>query len=679
MVNLATDTIELPAWSDQLMWGVLVVLAAATVVFEVRRAPLVTSEDNTSARDRLNEVVDRLAEAVTSQWRDEQERRRLHDPFPLTLRWTTRDTGLIDHWANIRKLPSGKTSGPLNLNGEITKIRETYERVPSGRLVVLGSAGSGKTVLALNLVLDLLHHRRPGDVVPVMFNLSSWNPVSMTFRDWLVDQLLRDHPELGKAGTGAGTLAAELVSRRKVLPVLDGFDEMAAGLHHAAIKALNSNQMTLVVTSRVEEFAAAVRSADVLTAAAAIELSDLKLDDIAAYLPRTAARRPSTGGRLDWDAVLSELRDHPRDDAAANLIAALATPLMVGLARTIYSDTPDANPKDLLDNEELRSQAMVERHLLEAFLPAAYHPASVGESAGSGSPSRYTEAKARRWLTHLARDLTPEITWWKVSSSVHPAVTLGVYATIYAAIFGFFFRPDAAAYLTVVCTALLIVHVLRAPLPAQVHFQMREFMGMMRQEIAKGTQGNLDEALLFGGVVGVGFGFLIAANTLDHGAARGIALGLVCWLAGALAYLATALRPRVLSRSVNTKTVPSPSRMIADDRKCAIFRALAYGLALSVPTYSLFDIRRATEMAVAVTIAFALSGTAWGRWIVIGRFWLPLAGRLPWNLHTFLDDACTRAVLRQTGAVYEFRHAALRDNLAAVSDTCRSHRQTPTV
>lgn len=664
VVNIATDTITLPAWTDPLVWVAFVALALTVVVLEVRRTPPpATSDDTVTARDRLNEAVDRLAEAVDSQWRDEQERRRVHDPFALTLRWTTSDPRVIDHWANIRKLPSGKTSGPLNLNGEITKIREIYQRVPSGRLVILGSAGSGKTVLALNLVLDLLGHRRPGGVVPVMFNLNSWNPITTRFRDWLVAQLVRDHPELSKTGTSPDTLAAELVSRRKVLPVLDGFDEMPAGMHTAAVRALNSNQMAVIMTSRAEEFIAAVQSADVLTAAAAIELSDLRLDDIADYLPRTVAqRRASTEGRLDWDAVLAELHDHPDDSAAANLIAALSTPLMVSLARTIYSDTPDANPKELLDGEELQSQAMVERHLIEAFLPAAYHNHFPRHRSSAG---RYTEPTARKWLSHLARNVTPEITWWQVSSSVHPATFLSIYVVIFAGVFGTLFRPDAAAYLTLVCTVILIVHVLRAPLPSQVHFQLREFTAAMRQELAKGTRGNLDEALMFGGVIGIGFGALIVANTLDHSPGRGIVLGAVCWLAGTLTYIGTVLRPRVLSRSVNTKTAPNPVQMIADDRKCALFRALLCGLAVGVPTYSFFDVRRAAEMALAIAIVVALSGTAWGRWVVIGRLWLPLTRRLPWNLHSFLDDACNRAVLRQTGAVYEFRHLALRDNLAA--------------
>jgi hypothetical protein len=63
-------------------------------------------------------------------------------------------------------------------------------------------------------------------------------------------------------------------------------------------------------------------------------------------------------------------------------------------------------------------------------------------------------------------------------------------------------------------------------------------------------------------------------------------------------------------------------------------------------------------------LAYVLSLTAWGQWIVFARLWLPLTGRLPWGLPAFLDDAYRRGVLRRAGAVYQFRHARLQDHLA---------------
>ncbi|WP_201304913.1 hypothetical protein [Streptomyces sp. GS7] len=67
-------------------------------------------------------------------------------------------------------------------------------------------------------------------------------------------------------------------------------------------------------------------------------------------------------------------------------------------------------------------------------------------------------------------------------------------------------------------------------------------------------------------------------------------------------------------------------------------------------------------------IAYVLSLTAWGQWVVLIRIWLPLRGRLPWAVHAFLDDAYQRGVLRQAGAVYQFRHARLQGHLTHVAE-----------
>ena len=48
----------------------------------------------------------------------------------------------------------------------------------------------------------------------------------------------------------------------------------------------------------------------------------------------------------------------------------------------------------------------------------------------------------------------------------------------------------------------------------------------------------------------------------------------------------------------------------------------------------------------------------------IARAWLALPRRLPWRLMTFLADAHRRGVLRQAGAVYQFRHIELQQRLA---------------
>jgi hypothetical protein len=69
---------------------------------------------------------------------------------------------------------------------------------------------------------------------------------------------------------------------------------------------------------------------------------------------------------------------------------------------------------------------------------------------------------------------------------------------------------------------------------------------------------------------------------------------------------------------------------------------------------------------IAVGLAISLS-RAWG-WFILTRVWLAMRRKTPLRLMRFLADAHRRAVLRQVGAVYQFRHARLQDNLANRQD-----------
>ena len=312
-------------------------------------------------------------------------------------------TTLIDSWPNIRR---AERDEPLRLDGQLDDIVSVYRRIPSGRLVVLGRAGSGKTILTIRFVLGLLDLSTPADPVPVIFSLGSWNPDTTALRDWLIAQLLRDHPGLAAPGPDGATLAAALVETGRILPVLDGFDETASGLHRAALAALNATTLSLLVTSRVDEYRAAVESTDVLTAAAAVVLDDLTATDLAGYLPRTTRRTGATG--TVWEPVLAEVRDRPGGDLAA----VLTTPLMVGLARTIYSDTPEHDPAELLDVDRFDSRETIERHLLGTFVPTVYRR----------QPGRHAHDvdHVEHWLGFLAHHLdrlgTHDLAWWRLGN-----------------------------------------------------------------------------------------------------------------------------------------------------------------------------------------------------------------------------------------------------------------------
>ena len=95
----------------------------------------------------------------------------LNDPYPLPVSWHAADLSLTDPWDSLVKLatsgagwpqpPPVQTwaAGPDDLAGKGGELVELLARVPTGRLVVLGEPGSGKTMLMVRLVLDLLARR----------------------------------------------------------------------------------------------------------------------------------------------------------------------------------------------------------------------------------------------------------------------------------------------------------------------------------------------------------------------------------------------------------------------------------------------------------------------------------------------------------------------------------------
>lgn len=658
-----------------------------------------------------------LAREARRGWQREEEQRQVHDPFPLPLRWRSAPESLMDYPANIQRLPPGATA-QLDLGGELHRIAEVYGRIRSGRLVILGRAGSGKSILLIRFVLDFLATLSLPDRVPLIFNIGTWDATAATLRDWLVGQLLRDHPHLARRTPGGPTLAAALVDADLILPVLDGFDEIAEGLRRDALEALNATSLPLVLTSRRDEYADAVRRAGApLNWAAGIELVDLTLDDLTAYLPRTArpAGRGETGA--GWDPVLEQLQTR-QSPAGGVLTTVLTTPLMVALARTMYSEAPHRDPVELLDSTRFPSAESVEKHLLAGFVSTVYRPSLPGRNAGGRWRQSWDPQRAAHWLGYLAHQLVRphqlrrDLAWWQLGDSLRRSTRIGV-ATVVSAL------CIAGSTWTVGLVAAQVDHGqvllegammgLSAGLafgtvyaaiiafggtfqPAHVRLRLRRGRSGSARPPARAFTLRFAIVLLGGFVMGVGCAVAVALvrarywetpptspeairatliNMLVFGLIFGLAVGLVFGLLAALEVpvdVSFAATP-VHFLSANRATVGQQVLILAP----ALALTIAFGGRLVVNllqgplgplNWELPDallIGAAGGLGSALSYAFCF--TAWGQWVILCRVWLPLTGRLPWNTIAFLEHAYHRGVLRQSGAVYQFRHFRLQEHL----------------
>lgn len=659
-------------------------LAAADGQVSSDRSGIDGIQPESAFEGRLAAAADDLAHAVGARWGREEELRRIQDPFPLPVGWQLAPDDVMDHWENICRVSPGESATPVELAGHLPQITDVYRRIPSGRLVVLGRAGSGKSVLAVRFALDLLRTRPRAGAVPVVFSLGSWNPVTTGFRDWLVGQLVRDHPGLAVSRDGSN-LATLLVDAGRILPVLDGFDELAGGLHRAALDALNATTLPLLMTSRPGEYRS-VAGADPLTAAAAVRLTDLTVSDLVNYLPRTTR---GSNGATAWDAVLNELRDHPARAASVNLRAVLTTPLMVGLARAIYSDPAGRDPAELLDTGRFGSQYDLEDHLLGSFIPTVYRDRDA----------RWDPERVRGWLGYLARHLdrlgTHDLAWWQLGNVMRRASRMLVVGLVSGLAVGLLTgllvwlvgMPDAGLGLVNALEVALenwlgfglafaLAHGAGLAFgggafePARVRLRARGWARQLRTRfgprLVVGSVGGVGLGLMLGLVsaaglnpIGLaGFGFL-------GGFATGAGLGTLSGLGWGLV--------AGFEAPIDVRSAVSPGDLLRTNRATVLVQFLGWGLVLGLAHLLVITLAHGTVgasgflldlvLGPAVGLAIGTSLTAWGRWLVFARVWLPLTGRLPWSVADFLDDACRRGVLRQVGAVYQFRHARLQAHL----------------
>ncbi|WP_344525641.1 NACHT domain-containing protein [Streptomyces albiaxialis] len=626
----------------------------------------------------LDVVAKKLAVAVKSQWEDEAKVRGVNDPYPLPVAWRPADDDLAESWPLLTDLARAWPGGPpgdpgrwpqgsVGLAGQDGRIGEVFtDRVPTRRLVILGEPGAGKSVLLIRLLQDLIERRTDGDPVPVLFSLASWNP-SRPLKAWLADQLRRIYPGLRvpapppiatTATNSPGDLAQAMLDAGRILPLLDGFDELPPALHLEALDALNRAlpaRQPLVLASRTAPYRAALTRPEAtvrLNGAAAIQLLPLAPDAAAAYLRRDAGG-PHTPAARRWDSVIARLgTDTPVGQA-------LATPLGLFLARSIYTPRPQAvpesaaapHPDHLCDTSAFPDRTAVDTHLFDAYVPAAYAP-------DHPRPLRWKAERTHRALVFLARflqthrDGSPDLVWWELHRAL-PAYTYNVGAGLalgLACVLTGGFTAVSGLMGTLGLAAGLILAGPGRPPSTRLRWSPRKFAAGFTFGLA-GVAGGLVRVLERGDG-------LNPAVLVTLGLAVGLMSGLAFGLKTEQPDLATTTAPDTLLSSDRRTFTLGLAVVLAALLAVALAIELTPGLRLSPGPFGIEH-----GAALAGGLGIGLSYTAWGHF-VMARAYLAARGKVPWALMAFLHDAHERGVLRQVGAVYQFRHIDLQRHLA---------------
>jgi hypothetical protein len=771
--NVASD--QQGPWPGPIRWVqnnpwwallVLVVLAVAVAIILGTRDH--TDRTGTASDLTLAQVTDQLTVVVAKQWQDEAQLRRLNDPYPLPVAWHPVGPDLVEPWEVLRVTatgwpggpptdPAGWATGPAELAGTDNDLADRLAHIPTGRLIVLGEPGAGKTMLLTRLVLDLLSRRQTGDPVPVLISLAGWNPVDQDLPTWLAARLIVDHPALAEPASpraAAVSRARALWDQRLLLPILDGLDELPEGTWSRAVTRLNdalAPRQGLVLASRMAAYRQAVTPTDPAAGlpvrvwgATGVSLRPLAPDDVRAYLRRDAASQEAAAR---WAPVLATL------GTSTPVARALTTPLLVSLARAIYNPRPGEHtgvlpdPAELCNSTQFPSHAAIQEHLFDGFIPAAYraHPDPTNHCP-------WTREQAERWLTFLAQHLernrqgTTDLAWWELYRTIPRrlvglvgglvgGLAFALVGGLVGGLLGGLVAGFVGGLVGGVGVGVRVGVGFRAgfgvggnptrglrwkpDLRSLVVGLMGGLVGVLVGGLAGGVAGGLVVGLVVGGSQTRGLRWepdlrsvLVGLVGLIGGLVGGFVAefegelgnGLMLALAGGLAVgLAFGLVDGFAAMPAGLAVAAEPQAVLARDRRTCWTLTLVFGLGVGLigglvglgvglmgGLVGVLEGGLRGELVVGVGVgfvvglvvglgvgfAFSIFETAWGPF-VIARCRHALGGHLPWRLMSFLADAHQkRGVLRQAGAVYQFRHVDLQRRLA-MHDVGPNHPTRP--
>ncbi|MBP7775365.1 MAG: hypothetical protein KA069_02060 [Candidatus Saccharimonas sp.] len=164
----------------------------------------------------------------------------LYSEIPLSIKQPVRllDTSLA---TNVPKLPDDTT------------LLDCYQKA-HGSLLVMGDNGIGKTTLLHELAGDLIRivEQKPQheEMIPWVFDLSSWNAQKTPLLEYLTTQLANHH-------SISRELAARALLGNEFTPILDSFDILSGDEIRQRVQQVNAFQQlrlagrSLVVSSRL--------------------------------------------------------------------------------------------------------------------------------------------------------------------------------------------------------------------------------------------------------------------------------------------------------------------------------------------------------------------------------------------------------------------------------------------
>ncbi|MBD2415304.1 hypothetical protein FACHB389_17675 [Nostoc calcicola FACHB-389] len=522
---------------------------------------------------------------------------------------------------------------------QTTKIIDVFDKEEiAGRLLILGTPGSGKTTTLLELAQALIERAevQADYPIPVLFNLSSWKDDNQSIAEWLVAELQSKY-------TVSSIFSKNLLKERQILPMLDGLDELQSIRQELCVQKINQffnseyRTQYLVVCSRIEEYK--VYQSQLLLRGA-ICLQPLSYFQIRSYLVSL--------NRTDlWSAI----RFHEQ------LLELVSIPLFLSFA--------------ILAEQELSIPIWQEQKSRESrihYLIYAYTKRmltrKINENNSYVGTKLPTSRQTKNWLNWLAQQIqhTSETEfliekmqpYWLVNTS-----SIKIYKLFFGLIFGLNILLVTGISLGLI--AGLNVGVFGGLILGGLFGCIFGMIGGLTSEtiflfeIINWINISLED--LFIGLFFVlplvpYFWMIIAWKALIFGLILGVIIGIINGLYSKQPIL-----------DIKTKIIPNQGIWISTSH--AVFFGSIGGLIFIVIGGLIFGVTGGISLGLIGGLIFGLLG---GGNAAIQHFSLRLTlyfkHYIPWNYARFLDYCTERMLLQRIGGRYRFIHRLLQDHFA---------------